>query len=159
MTFENWLETQVPKVTDETKQQIFLKATTEGIPVNRGIKPHRASVPYTSDPGDFGRGIYYSTNWHRARSYATSEKDVEKSVIKFKNPAVLTDHEAYKISERFHTIVLSDEEFKAIKGYQERIQKLLDNALEMINYMIGQGYDGFKDGNLEIVDYRPCASS
>ena len=152
MQFISWLES----ITDKTKQRIYEKATTTGIPVRRGTRPLRVNKPYASDPGDFGRGIYYSTNWYHARSYATRDEDVAKSIIKFNNPLVLSDEEAYNLADKFGTINLPDEDWKL--PYEQRIHKLLANAENMTRYMLKLGHDGLisvKKRTLEIVDYRP----
>lgn len=57
MEFKSYLE---GKITDDTKQRIYKKSTTIGIPARRGIRPAPSNRPYATDPGDFGRGIYHS---------------------------------------------------------------------------------------------------
>jgi hypothetical protein len=116
-----------------------------------------------TDAGDFGRGIYYSSSYHRALTYGL----VEKSTIKFANPLVLTSSEAYKLADKFHTVRIPEEDIKVIAEKHplgERsaaIQKqLLLNAQAMTDDVLSKGYDGLiavgKD--LEIVDYRPYSA-
>ena len=152
-------------ITEDTKRRIYEKITTVGISVKRGQKDF-LKHPFSSDPGDFGRGIYYDTNYQRAKTYG----NVEISVIKLKNPIVLTDEEAYNLSDKFRTVRLSNDDYEKIGkeigfGPKKRIerlnaqtQQLLKNAQAMTDFLLSQGYDGLvsihKNG-LEVVDYRP----
>lgn len=151
MRFKIWLEGMVD---DDTKRRIYEKATTTGIPVRRGEKPRLAGRAYATDAGDFGRGIYYSTHYHRAKSYGP----VTKSVIKFSNPLVLTAEESYALANQFHTVILPEEDLVALRSPKQRESRLLANAEALTRYMLSQGHDGLivvDRGVLEIVDYRP----
>lgn len=151
MNFKLWLEGEI---TEETKKRIYQKITTVGMPVRRGTRP-RYHKEFASDPGDLGRGIYYDTNYHRAKNYG----DVTKTTIKFKNPIILTAQEAYKLSAKFGTVKLSDDEIIKFKSPEDRINRLLNNAQALTDYMIKLKHDGLvcihHRNHLEIVDYRP----
>lgn len=159
MRFRMWLEGEV---TEDTKSAIYKKATTTGIPARHGESPNRHNRPYSTDPGDFGRGIYYDTSYHRAASYG---RDVEKIILKFKNPLVVTADEAYKLSDKFETVRLSDEKWDKLAGvgverkHDMISEQLLKNAEAMTKNMLSNGNDGLIvihiRGNLEMVDYRP----
>ena len=160
-----WLE----HVTEDTKKVIFIKATTVGLPARRGVGTYVPKRPYSHDPGDLGRGIYYSTNYQVATNYGK----VEKTTIKFENPLVLTVDEAYQISDKFKTVRLSDARWKEIQdelkatGSKENIvdvvmKELVQNAENMTKFMLSQGHDGLiviHKGHLELVDYRPYRTS
>lgn len=162
--FKNWLEGIVD---GDTKTAIFQKVTTTGLPARRGIRPHHPGRPYAHDPGDLGRGIYYDTNWNRARSYALSDMHVSKSVIKFDNPLVVTDHEAYAIANEFKTVRLPDTDIMKLHAQLPSSARMSDaitselvkNAEKMTRALLAKGHDGLiaihPNGNLEIVDYRP----
>jgi len=152
MNFKLWLE---GKVTEETKKRIYEKITTIGIPVRRGERP-RYHKEYASDPGDLGRGIYYDTNYHRAKSYG----NVTKTNIKFKNPIVLTAREAYDLAGKFGTVKLTDDELMQFRDPDDRTNLLLQHAQALTDHMIKLGHDGMvcihtDRYHLEIVDYRP----
>jgi len=168
MRFRIWLEREA---TEDTKRAIYEKATTTGIPARHGQGEGKSNRPYSSDPGDFGRGIYYDTSYHRAASYG---RDVEKIVLKFKNPLVVTAKEAYKLSDKFGTVRLTDDKWEELArslgliGPNKRqgprihdvvVKELLKNAENMTKTMLRNGHDGLIvihiRGNLEMVDYRP----
>lgn len=138
--------------------KLFLKATTVGIFVYRGERPRNGKV-YSSDPGDLGRGIYYTTSWHRARSYATSDALVKKSLVRFCNPLILTIAQAYDLSDQFHTVRLPDDELERIRLPAARDAKLIENAERLTQHLLSQGHDGLisidRNHQLEVVDYRP----
>lgn len=145
--FRLWLE-----MSQDTKLSIYKRITTRGIPVRRGIKRKRINLPFASDPGDFGRGIYYTTNYHNAKAYGP----VEKSILKLQNPIVLSVEEAYQLADKYHTVHLPNDNVK--RTTQEMLAQLVTNAETMTRAMISQGYDGLvaiHRGRLEIVDYRP----
>jgi hypothetical protein len=126
-----------------------------GIPVRRGFRKIFCERDYLSDPGDFGRGIYYDTNYHRAKTYG----EVAKSILKLTNPIVLSSSEAYEIAEKFQTVRLHDDWYTQ-NNSQDSMQARLNNAQRMTEFLINQGYDGLasvniKMGSIEIVDYRP----
>lgn len=162
MRFRIWLEGEV---TDNTKKAIYEKATTTGLSARHGKSPNRHNLPYSNDPGDFGRGIYYDTDYRRAATYG----DVEKNILKFKNPLVVTAAEAYKLSEKFGTVRLTDEKWEELarasglanskRIHNVIIKELLKNAEIMTKTMLANGHDGLIvihiRGNLEMVDYRP----
>lgn len=151
----------------DSKAILYKRATTTGIPVRRGVSTHRPKLPYQTDPGDFGRGIYYTTNYYHALQYAKGERDkVSKEVIKFENPLVLDADEAYALANKYETIVQDVskapedlDSFKAwIKKNPYTPEVKLKNAERLTRDMIDQGYDGLiviQRERLEIVDYRP----
>lgn len=150
--FEEWL-------LSESFDDIYRKITTIGIPVRRGAKS-KLNQEYATDVGDFGRGIYYSTNYIVAKQYGP----VEKSSIKFTNPLVISDEEAYEIATQYQTVRLSDkrelELFQQFGNRNKEIAKkeMLKNALHLTLDILENGHDGLvvvKNGRLEIVDYRP----
>ena len=57
LNFKLFLEGRVPD--EGTKAVLFEKATTVGIPVRRGEIGEIGSRGFRTDPGDFGRGVYY----------------------------------------------------------------------------------------------------
>jgi hypothetical protein len=142
------------RLEDKTKQSIRLKIIS-GISVRRGIHKTFWEREYISDPGDFGRGIYYDTNYHRAKTYG----EVTKSVLKLTNPIVLSSSEAYEIAEKFQTVRLNDDWYTK-NNSQDSMRARLSNAKKMTEFLLNQGYDGLaavniKMGSIEIVDYRP----
>jgi hypothetical protein len=145
---------EVISLEDNTKQSIRLKIIS-GIPVRRGIRKIFWEREYISDPGDFGRGIYYDTNYHRAKAYG----EVTKSILKLTNPIVLSSSEAYEIAEKFQTVRLHDDWYTQ-NNSQDSMQARLINAQRMTEFLLNQGHDGLasvniKMGSIEIVDYRP----
>lgn len=145
---------EIIRLEDKTKQSILNKIIS-GIPVRRGIRKIFCSREYTSDPGDFGRGVYYDTNYHRAKTYG----EVTKSILKLTNPIVLSSGEAYEIAEKFQTVRLNDDWYTQ-NNSQDSMQARLSNAQKMTEFLLNQGYDGLASvntrmGSIEIVDYRP----
>lgn len=147
----------------ETTARIQAKAK-KGIPVSRGIRPALASRPFVSDPGDLGRGIYYTTNYHRARCYG----EVQKSVIVFSNPLVLSVDDAYALADKYQTVRIEPDmalveqlkqQGKRWADYEQ--EQRLRNAEKMTQDLLAQGFDGLisvstgRRVELEIVDYRP----
>jgi hypothetical protein len=155
MEFKKWLGA------NDTKTKLKERAITDGIPVRRGTRPLWAGKVYRTDVGDFGRGIYYSSNYFVAKQYGA----IEKTSIKFTNPLVLTSDEAYALANEYQTVVLSDEKTKELFKVVGR-EKLKDaasaqklqNSQRLTDDMIKKGHDGLiviNKGRLEIVDYRP----
>ena len=145
---------KIIRLEDKTKQSIRHRILS-GIPVRRGFRKIFCEREYISDPGDFGRGIYYDTNYHRAKTYG----EVAKSILKLTNPIVLSSGEAYEIAEKFQTVRLHDDWY-AQNNSQDSMQARINNAQKMTEFLINQGYDGLasinvKMGSIEIVDYRP----
>ena len=145
---------EIVRLGDKTKQSIRFKILS-GIPVRRGIRKAFWSREYISDPGDFGRGIYYDTNYYRAKNYG----EVTKGILKLTNPIVLSSSEAYEIAEKFQTVRLHDDWYTQ-NNSQDSMQARLINAQRMTEFLLNQGYDGLasvntKMGSIEIVDYRP----
>ena len=145
---------EIIRLDDKTKQSIKLRIVY-GIPVRRGIRKIFWSREYISDPGDFGRGVYYDTNYHRAKTYG----EVTKSILKLTNPIVLSSSEAYEIAEKFQTVRLHDSWYMQ-NDSQDSMKARLNNAQKMTEFLLNQGYDGLaavntKMGSIEIVDYRP----
>ena len=145
------------RIPDEgTKAALFEKATTVGIPVRRGEIGEIGPRGFRTDPGDFGRGVYYTTNFSQAKmAYAGGrEENVQKSRIRFRNPLVLTGEEAYKLADEFETVLLKGGHL----AVQDRHEALLVNAGRLTRVMLEKGHDGLvviMGSRLEIVDYRP----
>jgi hypothetical protein len=148
----------------DSKQKLYDRMTSTGIEVRRGERKRSHNKPFATDVGDFGRGVYYTSNYHQARTYGS----VTKSVLKLKNPLVLTVDEAYKLSDQYQTVRLSDEEHMALynKFGRDRTSivqaKMLENAEKFTKDMIAKGHDGLiviHKGRLEIVDYSPYIGS
>jgi len=125
--------------------QVMVQAK-RGIKVYRGTRRNKGE--FISDPGDFGRGIYYSTSKSIAKCYG----QVEESIIRFKNPFVMNYNEAYEcVAEQWDTLHGSN-------------KKRIRNAEQLTFDMLIAGYDGFvavgvgmfdkKGIILEVVDYR-----
>jgi hypothetical protein len=116
-----------------------------GMMVWRGVYPHYKAAEYVSDPGDFGRGVYYTTLKSRAKSYG----EVSRYFLQLSNPLVLSVSDAYDLSETFGKIRT----------------RTLDQSEAMTLDLIAQGYDGIVSvsidkergfrNELEIVDFRP----
>ena len=103
---------------------------------------------------------YVSIRYARSRRAcpAVRHGNVTKSIIVFKNPIILTREESYELSDKFHTVRLSDEDYLKFRDNEERTEQLLKNAKALTDYMISLGHDGLISvgrGELEIVDYRP----
>lgn len=147
-----------------------------GLLVYRGIRERRADQPFASDPGDFGRGVYYTTSLSRAKAYS---KTVESKTIRFDNPLLLLVEQAYQLADSYQTVRLPDDwrgeclkRFPTLKDHyrgtreagcrcqEERALALLQNAERMTRDMLGRGIDGLLSVNemldeVEVVDYRP----
>jgi len=105
MNFKLWLEAR-HEIDEDTKRAIYEKATTVGIPAKRGTVGYNRSGLFKSDPGDFGRGIYYTTAYSQAlHGYGGGDPEkVTQTIIKFKNPIVLTGDEAYEMAIEYETL-------------------------------------------------------
>jgi len=186
MNFKLWLESH-HEIDEDTKRAIYEKATTVGIPARRGTEGYAArGKPFKSDPGDFGRGVYYTTDYKQALyGYGGGDPEkVVKTLIKFKNPLVLTVDEAYELSDEYETVNQQTPKellnwFKDDKEKWERwhadnpydIDVRLKNAERLTMDMLKKGHDGLiviharqrrtpKEDpftRFEIVDYRPYA--
>jgi hypothetical protein len=122
------------------------KVTTVGIKVYRGIGRSRGD--FASDPGDLGRGVYYSTAYARAKCYASA--GLETKVITFKNPLILLVEEAYELSDKYGGTC-----FQGLS-----VEQKLKNAEAMTLDLLSKGYDGLlscneRMGEIEVVDFRP----
>jgi hypothetical protein len=142
------------RLEDKTKKSIHNRIIS-GIPVRRGFRKIFCERDYISDPGDFGRGIYYDTNYYRAKTYG----EVTKSILKLTNPVVLSNGEAYEIAEEFQTVRLNDNWYEQ-NNFEDSMKARLSNARRMTEFFLNQGYDGLASvniamGSIEIVDYRP----
>lgn len=142
------------KFLKEETRKVLYKRITSGISVRRGVRSFGSKV-YAHDPGDFGRGVYYDTNYYRAKSYGY----VIKSIISLSNPIILSSSEAYDLADKFQTVRLSDEWYANNIGKNVDEARLI-NAQKMTEYILSLGYDGLaavnvRFGGIEIVDYRP----
>lgn len=128
----------------------------------RGEAAVKKDKPFASDPGDFGRGVYYSTSGVRARCYGSVCKQHE---VTLKKPLVLTMDEAYELADHYETVSLkksSVERIVAAGGKNQEIQQQrLVNAGRMSEHLMAAGYDGLVavrqsegHGELEVVAFR-----
>ncbi len=124
------------------------KRLKSGINVYRGVHPRGRA----SDPGDFGRGIYYSTSKSIAECYG----EVKRFKLKFANPLILDEKRAYRLGAGIFNTIGNNPHVE-----ESRRKK---NCERMARYLLGKGYDGLvsMDSNhlkqkwtvLEIVDYK-----
>ncbi len=130
--------------------------------LHRGERPKRVDQVFASDPGDFGRGLYYTTSQARARQYGP----VLTKIIKLQNPLILSDAEAYQLSEEYETVKLNERTIIEIFDRVDRelmqravTAKLLENAQKMTDALKSQGFDGLVSirsmghGELEVVKF------
>lgn len=101
-----------------------------------------------ADPGDFGIGLYYSSNKSRAKQYGNRILHVE---VGLDNPLYLSVEKAYDLADKYGTI-----RGNLPIGYG--IGKREDRELAakwMTRDLQKKGYDGIvvteKDGELEVV--------
>lgn len=131
------------------------KLSSIGINAWRGIR-ERYGREYASDPGDFGRGIYYTTSRARARAYGG--ENLIKQNIKLKNPLILDDKSAYDLAAGQYSTV----------GPAHTMEERMKNAERFTRDLIDMGYDGvvsvrkksrYTSGGppteLEVVDFSP----
>ena len=161
MNFKQYITEGV--VDNETIHKIWLKATTPGIPGHRGIKEFRKNLPYSNDPGDFGRGIYYTTSKARAKAYGKTFS----TVIKFNNPLVLSVNQAYDLADNYGTIANMRNGKEALNGAETMTKTMLSKGYDGLiainrNLLMKKDSEGYyfrshisDFGELEIVDYRP----
>ncbi len=145
---------------NETIKRIQKKAR-EGLCVWRGEATIRVSKEFASDVGDFGRGIYYTTEKITAACYGIPKQ----FLLSFWNVCVLDVEEAYRIADEFGTIHLTSEQeifwqnLPRETRTRTRTKMRLENAEKFTQKMIENGYAGLivihPRGELEIVDYRP----
>jgi len=136
-------EVSVPQETTDEFEGVR-EAAKEGIGVFRGVLPEQPGKGFASDPGDFGRGRYWTTSGQRAEAIAGKEA-VEPGTVKLDNPLILDTDEAYDLAEKYGTVTG--------EARMEGSQKLTDD-------MLAAGYDGIivvgqKPGELEIVEFQP----
>jgi len=130
--------------------------------LHRGERALKFGQVYSSDAGDFGRGIYYSTSYSRACQYGT----VHTRTIRLYNPLILSDQEAYSLSDHYETVKLRDSTMNEIFNQVSRSEfhravsaRLLFNSQRMTNSLVNQGYDGLisirlRGGELEVVCFK-----
>lgn len=117
---------------------------TVGMPVFRAVNT-AVNRPYATDPGDFGRGIYWTTSEARAKSYG---KTIERRVLVLANPKVLMVSEAYDLATEYGTV-----------GPNLSTEVRLKNSQRLTNDLVSQGYDSLVSINesmneIEIVIFR-----
>jgi SPP1 gp7 family putative phage head morphogenesis protein len=143
------------------------KSLQSGKVMYRGQRPKIEGREYSSDPGDFGRGVYYSTSAVRAKQYGA----ISKTIVVLHNPLILTDRQAYDLSDQYKTVRLPESEIEAIakstpRGqiHQAIVKRQLDNAQRMRDDLVAKGYDGLVSvrssgrGELEVVVFQPVAN-
>jgi 8-oxo-dGTP pyrophosphatase MutT (NUDIX family) len=110
----------------------------------RGQREMQMNRGYASDPGDFGRGVYWTSDIHRAKAYGK----LITQVVKLSNPIYLTVEQAYDLGEQDYGNLVRGET-------ADRLKKAEAMTLDLL----AKGYDGLvakhPDGHLEVVDYRP----
>lgn len=149
-------------VSEQSRQSLATRAR-EGLRLYRGQRSIQPGREYASDPGDLGRGIYYTSFKARARGYG----EVTQQQVTFSNPLVLSEKEAYTLADQYQTVRIDPPEEmiqQAMKTgvrfdwpAQERVLRLA-NAERMTRDILAKGHDGLivvMDGHLEVVDYRP----
>ncbi len=126
----------------EAEHDRIIKRAQAGIKVWRGVK-RPGEAP--SDPGDLGKGTYYSTMRARAKSYGHT---LTREIITLENPLVLTAKKAYELADKY----------KTVRGTQDERHA---GATQMTKDLKARGYDGliaisnYRDvTELEVVDYR-----
>lgn len=136
----------------------------KGMYVWRGVNTQPKNEVYNSDPGDLGRGIYYTTSNTRACAYGV----VHKYKVRFKNPLVLSVEDAYELADSFHTIRLTPQQEVTVRlsstdpteRIKLRMELRLNNSHKMTEAMLEQGHDGLAAishlrDEIEIVNYKP----
>lgn len=139
--FKEFLVEKHLMVSDPKFASIHKKATTEGLPLYRGTKEGRKP----SDPGDFGKGPYYTSKYYRAKCYG----DVKKEILKFKNPLVLTANKAYDIAQKYGTIHGKDRHKAAERMARGIMRAGYDAIISVTENELGRGTT-----ELEVVDFR-----
>lgn len=93
-------------------------------------KGFRLDVPHVSDPGDFGLGIYFTTNIHRARAIGRVILEVELRLV---NPLRLSQKEAYRL-------VIDELGFDTIHGHGCP-EKRAEEARKAREWFLEHGHD------------------
>lgn len=83
---------------------------------------------FAHDPGDFGRGVYWTSSCARAKCYG---KSLKRAVIKLQSALVLSVSDAYALAAKYGTV-----------GPQFSMDQKLANASRMTEELKAQGYDG-----------------
>lgn len=111
----------------------------------RGVKPAGGRA-FASDPGDFGRGIYWTSVKAQAKAYGP---EIRRERVRLDNPLRLTATQAYDLAARnYGKFPRGDEGVMLIR------------AEAMTRDLLVQGHDGLvvmhrHSGRLEVVDFRP----
>src|SRR5262249_17339974 len=119
-----------------------------GMTVYRSERPRVEGALYASDPGDLGRGKYYTTEPARAQAMGGVQTTAQ---LQMQNPLILDMEDAYKLADQYQTV----------RGTPEA---RLAGAQYITEALRAQGYDGLvavrrdrKTGEvreMEIVDFR-----
>ena len=154
-----------------TRNRIYAKATTEGIMAYRGETEGRLrrGKSYSSDPGDLGRGVYYTVTKARAKTYGK----VRRTRLIFDNPVVLSMSDAYELAGTYGTVQPPEDIQEQIIEMKMQdpsidvpamIEALrMKAATEMTMDLLELGHDGLiavqigRAREIEIVDYRTYA--
>lgn len=91
----------------------------------RGVRPKKHGKDYASDPGDLGKGEYWTSNIHYARGYGKTTK----KKIRLKNPLHLTASQASILIDRY----------KTVRGHTHQREK---GAAKLSAHFKSRGYDG-----------------
>ncbi len=118
------------------------------MPLYRGVTDKRGKE-FASDPGDFGRGEYWSSDPHVAKAYSSKVKC--ETIVLF-NPIQLLEIEAY---------ILADDMYGTIRGKNKigsgcgEIKDRLENSSKLTADLVSLGHDGFvvykESGEVEVV--------
>ena len=123
----------------------LIDKTPVDILLHRGERTNKPGCEFASDPGDFGRGIYWTTTKVRAFQYG----EVRTEKVRFESPAVMSLEDAYRLCDQFNCI-----------GHGVSQEQRLLNCEALTKFMLAKGYDSLiaidsRSDSLEIVDYRP----
>lgn len=133
------------------KRDIYAALTGPGLKVFRGESQNKSAWPskeYATDPGFYGRGVYYTTCPDVAQWYGHGWSAVHQGEIKLSNPLVLSEATADRLSEHYGIL----------RPGRDPTPDALQRAQELTNDLLKRGYDGMAivhGTSVEVVDYRP----
>ena len=99
--------------------------------VFRGERPILPHGMFATDPGDFGRGIYFTTALPRARAIAGTAGKVVKMVMDVSEFLLIDMGEAYRIADAYGTV---DKKFT--------VEEKMRNAQAMRDELVAEGFKG-----------------
>jgi hypothetical protein len=98
------------------------------------IKAYRGEKSYASDPGDFGRGQYWSTSKAVAKCYGV----MRSKILYLNRPILMTVKEAYDLAGEFGTITGDPDQPHIGSGPFDKRQTA---SGAMSDFMLSIGYD------------------